>query len=127
MEHEPDDDSPLLHSTRLPAAPAAPRPAGGDRSSGEDLREALDQLRAELDGDRRPRPAPEPAPVAAPATSGGRRRSGQVALVALAAVAALAACAGIVRVVAWSTSGPVPPSAAAPRVPSPPAGAPQPS
>jgi len=77
VEHEPDDDRPLLRSTRLPPATAASLRSSADDHAAptRDLREALDELRAELDGTAaRTSPPAEPpaervlAPQAAPQT-----------------------------------------------------------
>lgn len=67
MEHEPDDDRPLLRSTRLPPVTAAAPPSSLDDHGrrGQELRDALEELRADLDG----RPASPRPPVAAPATA----------------------------------------------------------
>ncbi len=131
MEHEPDDE-PLLRSTRLPSAtPASARPSLDDqRTRAQELREALDELKAELDGGSRrgPRVGLPAAgrPVVLPRTQrrpgarvdrppGGGRR---FALAAVVAVGVLVAAVGVVRVVAWSLAGTGPATA------SPPAGSP---
>jgi hypothetical protein len=135
VEHEPDDDPPLLRSTRLPpvTAPAPPSSLEDQGTRRQELRAALEELKADLDG--RPAtavpPAPAPAAVPAPlpdrtpaAASPARASAGagnlgdpgrlpgprllpgrRLALVALAVVAVLAGATVLVRAVAWSVAG----------------------
>jgi hypothetical protein len=120
VEHEPDDE-PLLRSTRLPPVSAAAVRSSLDdrRTHAQELREALDQLKAELDGGAGPAAPADPAEPAQPAPSelsqgaratNARReapaaRGRRLALVAVVAVGVLAAAVGVVRVVAWSLAG----------------------
>ncbi len=107
MEHEPDDE-PLLRSTRLPSAtPASARPSLDDRQTrAQELREALDELKAELDGGSRRGPRPGlpaasravlPRTQRPPAATGDRPagRGRRIALAAVVAVGGLVAAVGV--------------------------------